>query len=182
MAKRRPIGLVPPSGWSLLGAGLVSLSIGCSAAEEQAAVEGGQTGSAGCDVSPRCICDAIPDADIARGVVSFDTKTTASVEVLEVFGTNPRLAVGNVLTGSFQVGFPCGLGNLPALADGSEVLVSYQPSSSMSTVSMFVVEWQDTLMLTPKLRLAAEDAGALSDMTACREHFPDREVVCNDNF
>src|SRR6187549_1687924 len=107
MTSWRPFALLHRLGWLALAL------MGCGApTDEEAHNEGGQTGSAACGTSPRCICDSVVNADVVRGVVTFTTATEASIEVLEVLGSG-ELSVGATLVGPYQVGFPCGLGNLP---------------------------------------------------------------------
>src|SRR5262245_10967393 len=105
---------------------LASLA-GCGSPEPEMMVadQGGQTGSATCGSSPRCICDAVAQAAVARGVITFASTTEADVEVLEVFGADPQVSVGQTLSGPYQPGFPCGLDSVAPIADGSEVLVAY---------------------------------------------------------
>lgn len=181
MTTRRPIALVHRLGWLLLAV------MGCGAPnDDQAHDDGGQTGSASCGTSPRCICDSAAGADVVRGVVSFtqatDTTTTqASIEVLDVLGTSD-LSVGDILTGPYQVGFPCGLGNLPPIPDGAEVMVAIPSNNGGLPPNMYVVAWDVVLQLTPELSLPATEAAILTDSTACGVEFPDKEVECKDNF
>lgn len=166
-----------------LGSALLVVITGCSSDGEVAGLQGGQTGSAGCDVSPKCICDSIAEAAIFRGVITITGEAEASVEVLEVFGGGSEPMVGDSVSGDYQVGFPCGLGNLKPVIDGQEVLVGYHsPESATFGMAMYIVEWGDMLSLTPKLTLPAAEAATLSDATACAARFPDREVVCENNF
>lgn len=154
----------------------------CSAPNDEVATdEGGQTGSAGCGVSPRCICDSVVEADVVRGVLT-SADTEANVEVLEVFGAG-GVAAGDVWVGPYQVGFPCGLGSLPPVAAGSEVFVAWQRAQGANPrPNMYVVAWEPTLQLTPSFTLAASDAATLAEASQCEARFPDEEVVCTDEL
>ncbi len=166
-----------------LGSVLFVVVSSCSSNDGVAGLEGGQTGSAGCDVSPKCICDSVAEAVIFRGVIRITGDAEASVEVLEVFGAGSTPKVGENVSGAYQVGFPCGLGNLEPINDGQEVLVGYHPPESATFgMAMYIVEWEDVLSLTPKFTLPALEAGTLADANECVERFPDREVVCENNF
>ncbi len=166
-----------------LGSVLFVVTASCSSNDGVAGLEGGQTGSAGCDVSPKCICDSVAEATIFRGVIRITGEAEASVEVLEVFGAGSTPTVGDNVTGDYQVGFPCGLGNLEPVVDGQEVLVGYHPPESATFgMAMYIVEWEEPLSLTPKLTLPATDAASLADARECALRFPDREVVCENNF
>lgn len=166
-----------------LGLVLFVVAPGCSSNDEVAGLEGGQTGSAGCDVSPKCICDSVAEATILRGVITLTGEAEASVEVLQVFGAGSTPTVGDNVSGAYQVGFPCGLGNLAPVSEGQEVLVGYHaPDSAMFGMAMYIVEWEDTLTLTPKFTLPAMDVATLADARECAARFPDREVVCENNF
>lgn len=179
MTTRRPSPLLPRWGWYAAFV-MACGSVSCSASDDQANKAGGQTGSAACGASPRCICDSAAGADVVRGVVTLATTTEASVEVVEVFGET-TVSVGERLVGPYQVGFPCGLGNLPLLEDGAEVLVVKDPSGGALT-NMYVVAWAPTLQLTPEFSLPSNDAAVLTDRAACDVRFPDREITCKDNF
>lgn len=169
---------------SCLRFALLALLAGCGSKEpEMVADEGGQTGSATCGSSPRCICDSVAQADVVRGVITFDGDTDASVEVLEVFGSDSQVSLGQVLSGPYQAGFPCGLGSVPAIADGTEVLVAYPAwVSAQLPPNMYVVSWAETLELTPEYTLPAQDAHILEDSVACGVRFPDEEPVCDNTF
>lgn len=166
-----------------LGSLLFVAAAGCSSNDGVAGLEGGQTGSAGCDVSPQCICDSVAEAAIFRGIITVTGEAEASVEVLQVFGAGLTPTVGDHVAGAYQVGFPCGLGTLAPISGGQEVLVGYHsPDSAAFGMAMYIVEWEDTLSLTPKFTLPAMDAATLADARECAVRFPDREVVCEDNF
>lgn len=163
---------------------LLALLTGCgSPAPDLVADEGGQTGSATCGSSPRCICDAVAHADVVRGVITFDSDTEASVEVLEVFDSGAQVAAGQTLSGPYQTGFPCGLGSVASVADGAEVLAAYpEQVSTQLPPNMYVVNWSETLELTPEFSLPAQDAQLLEDAVACGERFPDEDPVCDNTF
>lgn len=162
---------------------LLALLGSCGSPHETVADEGGQTGSAACGSSPRCICDAVIQAQVVRGVITLDGNAQASVEVLEVFGPGSSVALGQTLTGPYQAGFPCGLGSVPSIVNGSEVLVA-QPAQVPGELppNMYVVTWAETLALTPEFTLPSKDAQILSDPVACGERFPDQEPVCQGTF
>lgn len=176
MTTPRPTAVIPRWGW------LALVAISCGTPDDNVADQGGQTGSASCGTSPRCVCDSLVDSDIVRGVVMFRSDSEASVEVLEVFGTTD-VSVGDTLVGSYQPGLPCGLGSVPPLDEGSEVLVGYQAATGSGLMpSMYVVTWSATLRLTAEFTLAASDVAILATPAACGERFPDEEVMCKDNF
>lgn len=170
------------------GVAFVFAVTSCGGNDEVGALEGGQTGSAGCDPAPRCICDAVGGAAIGRGVFHEADELEAGeleavVEVLEAFGPQGALVVGETVSGAYQVGFPCGLGSVEPVVAGQEVLVAYHPPTSSGGMSkMYVVGWNETLRLTPRLELPSSDAAVLVDPAECAERFPDEEPPCDSNF
>lgn len=179
MTKRRLQSLLHVLEWAAL------VTAGCSA-PANVANEGGQTGSASCGTSPRCICDAVADANVVRGVLSLTGDAQATVRVSEVFG-NGDVALDATLAGPYQSGFPCGVGNSTPPMHGAEVLAvvpraNSATPSNMSPSNMYIVEWASSLQLTSALTLPATDAAILADPAACALRFPDEEVVCEDTL
>lgn len=152
-------------------------------------VAGGQTGSASCDENPpECVCDVIGGASILRGVVTRSQPSQVQVEVVEVYGTtDPSIATGTIIGGSFIVGQPCGLGDLAPPALDLEVFVAFDrgPDEGDPLLQgwLQILPYEDPLPITNQRPLAAEDFGVLLDDTACREHFASEEpFLCDETF
>jgi hypothetical protein len=170
---------------SLLPCGVVFVIAltSCGGSDDVGAAEGGQTGSAGCDPSPRCICDATAGAEVVRGVFHSDDSVDATVEVLEVFGADADTSAGETLSGPYQVGFPCGFGSVEPVVEGQEVLaVRHPPTTNDGMLNMYVMGWSETLWLTPRLELPSSEATVLAEPEACADRFPDEDPPCDNEF
>lgn len=173
---------------------MVALACGAEApnANEDGVVaapaEGGQTGSAGCDNPPDCVCDVVGGASIVRGVVTQSQPSQVHVKVTEVYGTTAvEIATGATLGGSFVVGQPCGLGDVAPPALGLDVFVAFDPGpvdgERLLQGWLQLMPFEDPLPITNEKPLASEDFAVLLDDSACREHFgSDEPFVCEETF